>query len=48
MESLKFVARGDVWPLVTEKAPLERAQDVHQRLDEGLIIGRAAWRVQPV
>lgn len=42
MESLELVARGDLWPLVTEKAPLEQAEAIHQRLDKGLVTGRAA------
>jgi len=41
-ESLDLVARGEVWPLVTEKVPLEQAESIHQRLDKGLITGRAA------
>jgi hypothetical protein len=28
--------------MVTEKVPLEQAEAVHQRLDKGLITGRAA------
>ena len=47
VESLELVARGDVWPLVTEKVPFERAEEVHQRLDKGLVTGRAALIVQP-
>jgi hypothetical protein len=27
---------------VTEKVPLEQAEAIHQRLDQGLITGRAA------
>ena len=42
MESLELVARGDLWPLVTEKVPLEQAEAIHQRLDKGLVTGRAA------
>ncbi len=42
MDSLDLVARGEVWPLVTEKVPFEQAEAVHQRLDKGLITGRAA------
>jgi alcohol dehydrogenase, propanol-preferring len=42
MESLELVARGDLWPLVTEKVPLEEAEALHQRLDKGLVTGRAA------
>ncbi|MGZ5152279.1 MAG: alcohol dehydrogenase catalytic domain-containing protein, partial [Burkholderiales bacterium] len=41
-ESLELVARGDVWPLVSEKAPLAQAEAIHQRLEQGLITGRAA------
>ena len=42
LESLALVARGELWPLVTEKVPLEQAESIHQRLDRGLITGRAA------
>ncbi|MEN3355113.1 MAG: alcohol dehydrogenase, propanol-preferring [Betaproteobacteria bacterium] len=41
-ESLELVARGDVWPLVSEKVPLADAERVHERLDKGLVTGRAA------
>ena len=42
MESLELVARGEIWPLVTEKVLLEDAESVHERLDRGLVTGRAA------
>ena len=42
IESLEIVARGEVWPMVTEKVPLEEAEALHQRLDKALITGRAA------
>lgn len=42
LESLELVARGEFFPIVTEKAPLEQAEAVHQRLDKGLVTGRAA------
>lgn len=42
MESLELVARGELTPMVTEKVPLEDAEAIHQRLDQGLITGRAA------
>jgi alcohol dehydrogenase, propanol-preferring len=42
IESLELVARGELTPMVTEKAPLEQAESVHARLDKGAIIGRAA------
>ena len=44
-ESLEIVARGELWPTVTEKVPLAEAERVHQRLDKGLITGRAALMV---
>jgi propanol-preferring alcohol dehydrogenase len=42
VESLELVARGELWPMVTEKVPLAQAEAVHQRLDKGIITGRAA------
>jgi alcohol dehydrogenase, propanol-preferring len=41
-ESLDLVARGDVWPFVSEKVPLADAETVHGRLEKGLVTGRAA------
>ncbi len=41
-ESLELVARGELWPMVTEKAPLSGAEAIHGRLDKGLVTGRAA------
>ena len=41
-ESLELVARGELQPIVTEKVPLAEAENIHQRLDKGLITGRAA------
>lgn len=45
IESLEICARGEVWPMVTETAPLEQAEALHQRLDKALITGRAALMV---
>ncbi|MEA3158257.1 MAG: alcohol dehydrogenase, propanol-preferring [Betaproteobacteria bacterium] len=45
-ESLELVARGDVWPLVSEKVPLAQAEAIHQQLEKGLITGRAALMMQ--
>lgn len=42
IESLELVARGDLWPLVTEKVPFTEAEAIHQRLETGSITGRAA------
>ena len=41
-ESLELVARGELFPLVMEKAPLAEAESVHRRLDSGAVTGRAA------
>jgi D-arabinose 1-dehydrogenase-like Zn-dependent alcohol dehydrogenase len=41
-ESLELVARGELCPLVMEKAPLAEAESVHQRLERGAVTGRAA------
>ncbi len=42
IESLELCARGEVWPLVTETYRLEEAEKVHERLEAGVITGRAA------
>ena len=42
MDTLELVARGEFKALVTDKAPLEQAEALHQRLDKEQIIGRAA------
>lgn len=42
LDSLAIVARGDVWPMVTEKYRLDEVETVHARLDKGQVIGRAA------
>ncbi|MED5579384.1 MAG: zinc-binding dehydrogenase [Nitrospinota bacterium] len=41
IESLQLVARGDVWPLVTETYKLEDVEKAHDRLETGSILGRA-------
>jgi alcohol dehydrogenase, propanol-preferring len=41
-ESLELVARGELSPIVPEQVPLAQAEAVHQRLDKGLVTGRAA------
>ncbi len=40
-DSLDLVARGELWPYVTETYKLEEAEKVHARLEEGSITGRA-------
>jgi hypothetical protein len=45
MDSLELVARGEFFPIVTERAPLDEAEAIHQRLEKGLVTGRAALLV---
>ena len=45
IESLELVARGDVWPLVTEKYKLEDVEKAHNRLETGSILGRAVLMI---
>ncbi len=40
--ALELVARREVWPIVTETFPLEEAETLHHRVEQGLVIGRAA------
>lgn len=41
-ESLELVARGELWPFAPEQVPFQEAEAIHQRLDQGLVTGRAA------
>ena len=45
VEACEPVARGEVFPLVTELRPLEEAEAVHARVEKGEVIGRAALRI---
>jgi propanol-preferring alcohol dehydrogenase len=47
LEACDLVARGEVFPLVTELRPLEEAEAVHARVEKGEVIGRAALRIAP-
>jgi D-arabinose 1-dehydrogenase-like Zn-dependent alcohol dehydrogenase len=42
LEALDLVARGEVWPIVTEIRPMAEAEALHARLEQGRITGRAA------
>ena len=37
-----LIARGDVWPIVSDIRPLEEAEAVHELVEKGAITGRAA------
>jgi len=45
VETLDLVARGEVWPLVSEVRPLAEAELLHERVEQGLVTGRAALRI---
>jgi D-arabinose 1-dehydrogenase-like Zn-dependent alcohol dehydrogenase len=45
LEVCDLVARGEIWPLLTEIRPLQEAEMVHDLLERGMITGRAALRV---
>lgn len=42
LDSLDLVRRGEVWPMVTEIHPLADAEVLHDRVERGLVTGRAA------
>jgi propanol-preferring alcohol dehydrogenase len=42
VETLDIVARGEVWPLVSLVRPLADAEAVHEQVERGDVIGRAA------
>ena len=45
VETLDLVARREVWPLVTEVRPLAEAELVHEKVERGDVIGRAALMI---
>ncbi|MCL4801924.1 MAG: zinc-binding dehydrogenase [Burkholderiales bacterium] len=45
LEALDLVARGEVWPIVTDIRPLAEAEALHARVERGEVVGRAALRV---
>lgn len=46
LETLDLVARGEVWPLVSEIRPLEEAEALHERIERGQVTGRAALLIK--
>lgn len=45
VEALELVARGEVWPIVSEIHPLSEAEALHARIERGDVVGRAALRI---
>jgi len=45
IDSLDIVARGEVWPLVTEVKPMEEAEELHKRVETGEVTGRVALKI---
>jgi D-arabinose 1-dehydrogenase-like Zn-dependent alcohol dehydrogenase len=45
LEACDLVARGEVFPLVSDLRPLEQAEALHERVERGEVTGRAALRV---
>lgn len=42
LDTLDIVARGEVWPVLTDIRPMADAEALHERLERGGVIGRAA------
>jgi len=42
IDSLELVARGEVWPLLTDIRPMQEAEALHQKVEKGEVTGRAA------
>jgi D-arabinose 1-dehydrogenase-like Zn-dependent alcohol dehydrogenase len=40
-----LVARGYIWPLLTDVRPLAEAEALHERIERGEVTGRAALRI---
>ena len=45
LETCDLVARGEVWPLVTDLRPLQEAEALHELVERGQVTGRAILRV---
>ena len=42
LETFDLVARGEIWPIVTDIRPWTEAEAIHARVERGEVIGRAA------
>ena len=46
IDSLELVARGDVWPLVTDVRNMKDAEQLHKLVEDGKVTGRAALLIK--
>ena len=46
IDSLELVARGDVWPLVTDIREMKEAEELYFLVEEAKITGRAALLIK--
>jgi len=46
IDALELVARGDIWPLVTDVRPMAEAEALHRSVEKGEITGRAAILIE--
>ena len=42
LATFDLIARGEVWPIVSDIRPMEEAEAVHERVEKGNVTGRAA------
>jgi D-arabinose 1-dehydrogenase-like Zn-dependent alcohol dehydrogenase len=42
LETFDLVARGEIWPVVSDVRPWTEAEAVHERVERGAVVGRAA------
>ena len=45
LETYELMVRGEVWPIVTEIRPMAEAETVHDLVERGEVIGRAALMI---
>jgi D-arabinose 1-dehydrogenase-like Zn-dependent alcohol dehydrogenase len=46
LETFDLVVRGEIWPLVSDIRPMAEAEAVHERVERGAVIGRAALLIR--
>ena len=46
LDCLDLASRGEIWPIVTDIRKLEDAEALHERVEKGEIVGRAALMIE--